>query len=110
MMNASDLDRRITVERFTETRNEFNEIVEEWITLTTVSAKRHDVSDAEKFAAGQIGAELRSRFIIRDVGAASTVTPVDRLSHDGKTWNVNGIKETRDGRHRFIEISATAVL
>ncbi|WP_206456246.1 phage head closure protein [Aurantimonas marina] len=110
MMNASDLDRRIAIERFTETRNAFNEIVQSWEPLATVSAKRHDVSDAERFAAGQIGAELRSRFIIRDVGAASTVTPVDRLSHDDNIWNVNGIKQTRDGRDRFLEITATAAL
>lgn len=111
MMGASKLDRRIIVERYTETgRDPFNDPIMGWAPITTISAKRHDVSDVEKFAAGQIGAAISSRFIVRDHGEASTVSPVDRLSHDGKTWNITGIKETRDGRHRFIEISATAVL
>ena len=38
------------------------------------------------------------------------VNPADRLDHDGKEWNITGIKEAKFGRHQFLEITATADL
>lgn len=107
MPGAGDLDRRIAIERFSATKDEdFNEDVQSWSTLITVWAGRKDVSDGERFAAGQVGASLMSRFIIRSSTVAKTVTPKDRLNYDGDIWNIHGVKETADGRNRFIEITA----
>lgn len=106
MPGAGDLDRRITIERATTTYNALNEPVETWGDYLTVWAKREDVGDGEKFASGQVGSSLRSRFIIRSSVASRTVTPVDRLVHDGVTWSIHGIKETKEGRRRFLEITA----
>lgn len=106
MPGAGKLDRRITIERFTSTRNDFNELIETWATLATVWAQRKDVSDGEKFAAGQVGSSLRSRFVIRSSSVTKTVTPVDRISYDGALWNIHGLKESAEGRNRFIEITA----
>lgn len=105
-IGAGDLDRRITIERFTSTKNEFNEPVETWAPLATVWAQRKDVSDGEKFAAGQVSSSLRSRFVIRSSSTTKTITPVDRISYDGALWNIHGVKETEQGRNRFIEITA----
>lgn len=109
MTGAGDLDRRITIERFTSTRNEFNEPVETWTALTTVWAQRKDSSDLTKveyLGAEQVGAFHMSRFIIRSSSVTKTVTPVDRISYDGHLWNIKGVKETAEGRNRFIEITA----
>ncbi|MBY3257068.1 phage head closure protein [Rhizobium laguerreae] len=100
------LDRRITIERMTGTaKNEFNEDVQIWTPLTTVWARRRDASDGEREAAGQIGATLMSRFVIRSTAVSKAVTPVDRISYRG-IWNIQGIKETEEGRNRFLEITA----
>ncbi|QPC87413.1 phage head closure protein [Mesorhizobium sp. NBSH29] len=106
MPGAGKLDRRITIERFTSIKDEYNEDVETWAALTTVWAQRKDVSDGENFAAGQVGSILRSRFVIRSSLLAKTITPVDRLNYDGAIWNIQGVKETAEGRNQFIEITA----
>jgi SPP1 family predicted phage head-tail adaptor len=109
MTGAGDLDRRITIERFTSTRNEFNEPVQAWATLVTVWAQRKDSSDLTKveyLGADQVSAFHMSRFIIRSSSVTKTVTPVDRINYDGHIWNIKGAKETAEGRNRFIEITA----
>ena len=105
-MKASDLDRKVTIQRFTSVPNEFNEPVETWADYFTCRAMRRDVSDSEKFAAGQVGSSLRSRFVVRSSSETRTVTPVDRLVHEGATWSIHGVKEADEGRYRFIEITA----
>ncbi|MFA7105596.1 MAG: phage head closure protein [Dysgonamonadaceae bacterium] len=107
--SAGTLDRRITIERHTQTgTNGFNEPVFTWQPLATVWAARRDASDAEAFAAGQVGASLRTRFVIRRTATTATVTPKDRLSCDGAVWNIKGVKEGDGGamRGRYIEITA----
>lgn len=110
MPGAGDLDRRIIIERFTSTTNEFNEPIESWSTLTTVWAQRKDTSDLAKveyLGAEQVGSFLMSHFVIRSSTTAKTITPLDRINYDGHIWNIKGTKETSEGRNRFIEITAT---
>lgn len=109
MPGAGKLDRRITIERFTSTRNEFNELVETWATLATVWAQRKDSSDVVKtelLGAEQLSAYLLAHFVIRSSTVTKTVTPVDRINYNGHIWNIKGAKETAQGRNRFIEITA----
>lgn len=112
--SAGSLDRRITIERATTTTNSFNEPEPTWVALATVWAMRKDISDGEKFASGQVGSTLLSRFTIRSSTLTRTVSPVDRLSY-GTTndsppvptiWNILGVKEADAGRFRFLEITA----
>lgn len=106
MTTAQELNRRITIQRATTVPDEFNEPVQTWTDLATLWAARRDVSDGEKFAAGQVGSSLQSRFVVRHSSVSKTITPVDRIAYDGATWNIMGIKETQDGRRRFLEITA----
>lgn len=84
----------------------FNEPVPTWSTLATVWASRQDVSDGENISAGRTTAMAAARFVIRNAGAAAGVTTQDRLSYDG-IWNIEGIKETKEGRKRFLELTCT---
>lgn len=107
--SAGSLDRRIVIERYQQSgTNAFNEPIYSWATLATVWAARQDVSDAETFAAGQVGSSLRTRFVIRSNATTKTVTPTDRISYDGSIWNIKGVKEGDKGdmRGRFIEITS----
>lgn len=108
VLNRSEhLDRRITLQRATSTPNEFNEPVLTWGDLATVWAGRRDVTDGEKFAAGQVGGFVQARFTVRSSTLTRSLLPSDRLQHDGATWSIHGMKEGPGGRHRFIEITAT---
>ncbi len=106
MMEAGDLDRRITFQRAAETSNELNEPIETWTDLVTVWARRRDASDGEKVGAGQVGSTLMSRFVVRSSEITRDVIPTDRIQHDGRLWNIQGIKEVDAGRRRFLEITA----
>lgn len=110
MTQAGDLDRRITIQRATSSSNEFNEPIQVWSDVATVWAKRRDASDSQKIeflAAGQVGAFRLSRFTIRNTRVTRSVTPSDRLVHEGKTWEIKGVKETtEDNRRQFLEITA----
>src|SRR5687767_11981290 len=105
-ITAQELDRRITIQRATVVYNEFNEPVETWADLATLWARRRDVSDGEKFAAGQVGATLMSRFVVRSTTTTRGIKATDRISYDGGLWNIHGLKEADEGRNRFIEITA----
>ncbi len=106
MIGAGRLDRRITIERATVAANEFNEPVQTWAALTTIWAAREDVTAQEKDAAGERGAALMARFRVRSTSVTRTVTPDDRINHDGAIWNITEVSETRDGRRRFLWIRA----
>ncbi len=108
MTTAQDLDRSISIQRYEGVPNEFNEIVDpDWRTVFRVRAKRVDVSDGEKFAAGGIGGFLTARFIIRSTMLTRTISPYDQIEHEGRIWNLSGVKERDEGRHRFLELTAS---
>lgn len=107
MPGAGRLDRRITIDRLTEgLQNGYGEAAETWATLATVWAMRADVSDGEKVTTGQRSSALLTRFTIRSSETTRTINTSDRISYESATWNILGVKQTADGRDRFIEITA----
>lgn len=69
-------------------------------------AARKDVSDAEKAASGTVQATLAARFTVRSSAMTRAIKPKDRLTCDGKSFDIVGIKEL--GRRDFLEITAEA--
>lgn len=107
MPSIGSLDRRITIQRSTSgARDGYGQPAITWADLATVWARRMDVSDGEKVTAGQRESARLSRFVVRSSTTTKAVTAKDRLSYDGATWNVLGIKETGDGRNRYLELTA----
>lgn len=105
-MKSGKLDRRLTIERFTTTRDEFNDPVETWATLAEVWASKEDVRDTERVAAQEVGAAITTRFQIRWSNDVADVNPKDRLVCEDKTYAIVAVKEI--GRRRGLELSATA--
>lgn len=105
-MQAGKLDRRITIERASETRDAFNNITYSWTPLVTVWAAKLDVRDAERWSAQEVGAEITTRFQIRWSTAVEDVNPKDRIVFDGRTYDINAVKEM--GRREGLEITAAA--
>lgn len=108
MARGGERNRLITLSRDGEEigRNELNEpIYGPPITFDRL-ASRSDVSDGERFAAGQIGSFLMTRFVVLSDPETRDVTPVYRLTHGGGAYNIKGVKEANGGRHQFIEITA----
>lgn len=112
-MRAGDLDRRITLQSATLTRDAMNNPTRTWADVATVWASRLDVSDGERIAAKQVGAEIGTRFVIRHSETVEDVNPTWRLTSDGVTYEIVAVKEVKKmqgdrGRKRGFEITAVA--
>ena len=107
-MQPEDFDRKITLQRSTDTQDEYGAPVKEWNTLGPASiwAAYRPVSDGEKFSAGEVGATLSARFTVRYDSAWADVNPKDRLIFEGREFDIVSAKEV-DGRRAFLEISAS---
>ncbi|KKX28230.1 phage head closure protein [Rhizobium sp. LC145] len=105
-VTAQDLDRRITFQRATTTRNEFNEDIVTWTDQATVWAMREDASSGEKEAAGQVGAFLMARFTVRRISQTEGVRQIDRIFHDGAVWSITERMELREEPRRFLVFKA----
>lgn len=107
MPEIGKLDRRITIERLTEgAQDGFGQPAEAWGSIGTRWASRRDVLDTEKVSAGQRDTARMTRFVIRSDSVTRTITAADRLNYEGTFWNIQGVKETPEGRNRFIELTA----
>lgn len=107
MASIGNLDRRITFQRNTPgVPDGFGLPAESWADIGTVWASRNDVSDGEKVSAGQASGALLSRFVVRSSSLTLTLNGKDRISYGDAIWNILGVKETGDGRNRFLEITA----
>lgn len=105
-MDAGELDRRIVLKRAAVAANAFNEPEYSWRVLATVWAAMTPVKDAERVRAGETLANMQCRFVVRWSATTATVDPRDRITFDGRDFDINGVKEI--ARREFLEITATA--
>ena len=103
-MQAGKIDRRIRLERFTETRDAFNAPVKVWDLLAIRSASYEPLSDGEKFSASETAANASARFVVRYSAAVADLDPKDRLTFEGVTYEIVRVKQI--GRREGIEITA----
>ena len=106
-MHAGARNRRLVIERNTAGADDaFGEAAESWSVFIEVWASREDVRDSEKVATGQVQGSLLARFGILSSSESRTITTKDRMVHDGKTWQILGIKQVRGPRDMGLEITA----
>lgn len=101
-MKAGRLDRRIRVQRKAATQNEFGEPVYTWSDYLTVWAQAKPISGAETFAASQFQAKADIQFLIRWSNASQTITTLDRVAFDGRTFDIVSVDEV--GRREGLQI------
>ncbi|QNR64929.1 phage head closure protein [Rhodobacter capsulatus] len=107
-MNVARLDRRVQFLRAVTGDDGFGNVTLSWAAHGgTVWASRKDISDAEQVAAGRVLATVTARFVVRHSSFSAGLTPADRLSCDGATWEIEGIKEVSAPRRGFLEVTAT---
>lgn len=109
-MQSERLDRRITLQRSTDTQDEYGSPVKAWADLATVWANYKPVSDGEKFSerlnGGEVAATLSARFAVRYDSAWADLNPKDRLIFEGRLFDIANVKEVH-GRRAFLEITAS---
>jgi SPP1 family predicted phage head-tail adaptor len=105
-MDAGRLDARIVITRASGSPDGFNEPGQTWGTLATVWCKTVPVSDGERWQAGQTLANETIRFTIRWAAWVADVNPRDRIQYEGRTFDIQGVKDL--GRREYREITAIA--
>ena len=108
-LNASHLDRLVTVRRVTWSNGPLGATMQE-TDLFRLWAARADISDAEKAAAGQVQSTVAARFTFRASPLSLSIRMSDKLVQGGQVFAVKGRKEAKGARGAFIEISAEASL
>jgi len=105
-MGSGKLDRRIQFRRYTLSDDGFTQSPTWADHGTPVAASKRDVSDQERWRAGELAAHISCRFTVRSSTFSRDITPKDRISHDGLEYDISGIKEI--GRRDRLEITAAA--
>ena len=104
-MTAGKLDRQIQFERFTLVDDGFS-LVEEWADHgSPIWALRQDISDGEKWRAGEVAASATTRFHVRSTDFTRDIDPRDRLTCEGEAFNITGTKQVYPGRRQLIELT-----
>lgn len=101
---AGALDRRVVVQKPTFTRDAYGEPVPSFSTLATVWARFRALSGAERFVDDQVQASIEAEFVIR---WRSDITPLQRISWDSETWQIEAVLE--EGRHQYLRLHCSAV-
>jgi SPP1 family predicted phage head-tail adaptor len=102
------LDRRITLEQPTETRDSYGEAVPVWAELATVFAEYEPLQGREQVEAQGINADLSARFRIRYRPDVVPTTKM-RIVYDGQTYGIEAVTEAGRGRRRLVEMLARVV-
>lgn len=99
-MDPGVLNRQITIQQYTATRDSYGGEVQTWADLATVWAKKAHRTSREFFAAQKTNAETTDMFIIR---FRSGITTKMRVTFDGKTYDISGADDP-DGNRRELQI------
>ena len=105
-MRAGRLDRRVQFLRATVTDNGIEQVETFTEHGAEVWASKEDISDGERWRAGEVAAHITARFQVRSSEFSRGLSPKDRLSCAGVTYDISGIKEV--GRLQMLEITAAA--
>lgn len=87
-MKIGHLRHRITIQKYEEYRNEWNEPIKEWVDWATVWASIEPISGREYWANVQIQAEVSHRIRIRYLPA---VEPTMRVIFRGREFEIESI-------------------
>lgn len=106
-MIAGRLDRRVQFRRAAKSDDGFTSGKKTWGDHgSPVWAEKKDISDGERWRAGEVGASITTRFTVRSSTFTRDLTPKDRLTCDSIAYDIHGIKEI--GRRDRLEITASA--
>jgi SPP1 family predicted phage head-tail adaptor len=107
MNAAGPLDRLVQFRRLSLAPGPFGQ-VETWADygLPHPAAKR-DMTDGERWRAGEVQAHVTTRFVVRWSPFTSAIVPQDRLTCDDREYEIVGVKEG-EGRRQWVEITCAA--
>lgn len=103
MVSSLNLDRRVQFRRSEKVDDGLQRVEVFFDHGAPQWARRRDISDAERWRAGEVQASLVSRLVIRYSQFAADLTPKDRVLCEGVEYEITGIKEIE--RRRWLEVT-----
>lgn len=100
-MQAGNYNKKITLEQYTETRDEYGGVIETWAVAKTMFANMRVRSAREVFQSDQLQNYKTAVFTIR---YTSGIDEQMRVVCEGKTYKIEGIQEI--GRRKGFQIIA----
>lgn len=104
-MRAGDMDRRVTIRRYTSTVDEYGDPVQAWTDLATVSANVRQESGREFMAAAT---EMGSRKVIFRLRWLAGLTVTDQVRFEGHDHDIHEVREL--GRRAGLELHTTVAV
>ncbi|MGV1918038.1 phage head closure protein [Rhizobium sp. 22-785-1] len=104
MLNIGNLDRRITIERETETVMPSGSVMKAWTPVATVWAELIQQTASEFFTGF---GEAETGTVIFRVRYRPGITSADRVTYDGTAYGIKEIKEL--GRRDALELRGEAM-
>jgi len=95
----------LTLEKRTETLDDFGEAVLTYATLTTAFGSVEAVGSRERFESQQVDAEVSHRLTIGYAPLAATLTAADRITFGARVFDIVTPMD-KDGRQRELTILA----
>jgi SPP1 family predicted phage head-tail adaptor len=105
-MRAGELDRRISLMRNQPSQSARGGLTDNWVAIATLYASVKYDRGGERFATQQVVGQGIVTFRVRWDAAWSDFNVKDRVSFDGRDYDVRDVREI--GRREGIEIDATA--
>lgn len=99
-MNPGQLDRQVTVESYTTTRDDWNTPTKTWSTLATIWARKRDQRSTEATELNQTVNINRTIWTIR---FRSDIDATMRIAYAGQKHYIVGVREL--GRKELMEIT-----
>ena len=99
MIAGGALDKRITIERFTVTTDDYGGEVKAWATYCTAWANVTFGKGDERRQAAQEQASLTATFRVRANATTAAIATTDRIQFDGAAWDIaSNVPYKREGR------------
>lgn len=102
-LRSGSLNRTFIFERRTDARNEFNELVGEWVEIARIKGEMRALNAREFFAALQAQSERSYRLACRWSAALALVRTTDRVRIDLTTYDITSIGDPT-GRRKEMEL------
>ncbi len=87
-MRAGELRRQITVQRYSETQNDYGEVIKDWFDLFTTRASVRPISGKEIAINHSIVNELTHKIFIR---YRANIKPSDRVLFKDRIFNIASV-------------------
>lgn len=104
-ISAGELDRKIDLQSFATSNNDYNEVVQAWATYASVWAKMEFHTATEGEASGRQFADMGLYFTIRH---RTDLDPSHQIIFESKTYRIIG-RPREIGRRKFLKIQAELV-